>query len=131
MPKPKNPPVPAPQVGDKTRPADPRPEPGPVAASPAVPGEPPVETPPAADPPAAEKKPEIKPQPPVEDKPADPVIDNPEPNENDCEFVLRIFGVPPSKYVTDGALDREALQLDLDARRHLFANRVLHRRSGA
>lgn len=129
MPKPKNPPVPAPKAGDKTRPADPRPEPGPVAASPAVPGEPPVETPPAADPPAAEK-----PQPPAEkpeDKPADPVIDNPEPNENDCEFVLRIFGVPPSKYVTDGALDREALQLDLDARRHLFANRVLHRRSGA
>lgn len=129
MPKPKNPPVPAPKAGDKTRPADPKPEPGPVAASPAVPGEHPVETPPAADPPAAEK-----PQPPVEkpeDKPADPVIDNPAPNENDCEFVLRIFGVPPAKYVTDGALDRDALQLDLDARRHLFANRVLHRRSGA
>ena len=59
----------------------------------------------------------------------DPVIDNPAPTENDAEFVLRVFGVQPSKYVKDGALDRAALQNDVETRRPLFANRVLHRRS--
>jgi len=143
MAKTANPPAAAPRTAaaSKTRRADPKPEPTlPVAATPAVAGDPPEQ------PKVEDKKPEDPPagdqggrkDPPAggqgggdKQPPDDPVIDHPEPNENDAEFVLRIFGVPPANYMRDGALDRAALQNDLNTRRHLFANRVLHRRSGA
>jgi hypothetical protein len=132
MAKTATPPAAAPRTAaaSKTRRADPKPEPTlPVAATPAVAGDPPEQ------PKVEDKKPEDPPagdQGGRKDPPADdPVIDHPEPNENDAEFVLRIFGVPPANYMRDGALDRAALQNDLNTRRHLFANRVLHRRSGA
>lgn len=141
MPKTTSAPAVAPKKGDKTPAAKPQAQPvaeTPAQSTPPVPQGPGAEhrgddtvdpavidraTDPKVDP-AGEKKP-------PEEPPVDPVIDNPAPNENDAEFVLRIFGVPPEKYMKDGALDRAGLQFDLNTRRALFANRVLHRRSGA
>lgn len=50
-------------------------------------------------------------------------------DDNDANFVLRLFGVNPAKYqLADGVLDRSLLAHDVESYRPLFANRVVQGR---